>query len=139
MMGLTFQEKSLWLMFVSITLVFATYFVFAIDHASANVLPQHIMEFGIAVVALVVIAIVGHTLIAIVDRPAGLEDERQKLIQLKGKRNGSYVLGVGLLAAMGTALQFHGNFVFVHTAFAFLVLGALADVGTQLYLYRRMS
>ncbi len=134
--GLTFQEKSLWLMFVSLVAVFGFYFVTVLPAPAEDVMPNQVVLFVFAVVVLVVMAIVGNILIAIVDRRTET-DERDRLIGLKGSRNGAYVLATGVFLALCTALVTEGNFLFTHVLLAFWVLAQLVETGSQLFLYRR--
>ena len=96
-MGLTFQEKSLWLMSISLVVGFGLYFG-----------------------AVVVLQIVGHVVIAVFDRRSET-DERGRLIGLKGTRNGAWVLATGVFFALCAALLTPGNFVFTHVARVFAV------------------
>jgi hypothetical protein len=51
-MSLSFQEKSLWTMLVSMVLVFSFYFSNAFSTAASNLLPHHLFLFAIAIVLL---------------------------------------------------------------------------------------
>lgn len=140
-MDLSFQQKSLWLMFVSLVGVFGFYFYFAFvtvlpTDAAVDVMPHQVALFGLAVVMLVIMQIAGHIVIAIVDRRTET-DERDRLIELKGTRNAAYVLATGVFLALCTALLTKGNFVFTHVLLGFWVLAQLVEIGSQLFLYRR--
>jgi hypothetical protein len=137
-MSLSFQEKSLWLMFVSLVGVFGFYFVTVLPTDAANVMPQQVVLFALAVVMLVILQIAGHIVIAIVDRRTET-DERDRLIGLKGTRNAGYVLATGVFFALCAAIVTEGNFVFTHLLLAFWVLAQLVEIGSQLFLYRRGS
>jgi hypothetical protein len=135
---LSFQEKSLWLMLLSLLLGFGVYAAMVLPAHAANVMPHQIVQFVVAVVALVVMQIVGHIVIAIFDRRAE-SDERDRLIALKGTRNAGYVLAVGVFFALCTALVTDGNFMFTHVLLAAWVLAQLVEIASQLVLYRRGS
>jgi hypothetical protein len=135
-MDLSFQEKSLWLLFLSLIAVFGSYFATVLPTDAVNVMPQQIALFVGTVVLLVILQIVGHIVIAIVDRRTDT-DERDRLIGLKGTRNASYVLATGVFFALCTALVTQGNFLFTHLLLAFWVLAQLVEIGSQLVLYRR--
>lgn len=137
-MGLSFQEKSLWLMFVSLIATMGFYFHFALTVRlpTENVGPLHVGLFAAAVVILVIMQIVGHILIAIVDRRSET-DERDHLIELKGTRNAAYVLATGVFLTLSAALVFEGNFVVTHLLLGFWVLSQLVEIASQLVLYRR--
>lgn len=80
--------------------------------------------------------IVGYGVIALVDRRTAT-DERDRWIGLKGARNASSVLAVGVFLALCAALTTKGNFVFTHVLLGFWLLAQLVEIGSQLYLYRR--
>jgi hypothetical protein len=135
-MDLSFQEKSLWLMFISLLVGFGLYFVAVLPTDTANVLPQQVIFFGLAMVLLVITQVVGQSLIAIVDRRTD-SDERDRLIALKGTRNAGYVLATGVFLALCIALMTEGNFMFTHVLLGFWVLAQLVEIGSQLVFYRR--
>jgi hypothetical protein len=137
-MDLTFHEKSLWLMFVAIVLIYGGYFAAVLPPGSADVHAGQVVLFVGTVVSLIVVAAAGHALIASRRKPEE-SDERQQLISLIGNRNASYVLGTGVFVSIITALTIDGNFWFTHVLFGFLVLAELCDIATQLFLYRRLS
>jgi hypothetical protein len=137
-MGLSFQEKSLWLMFVSLVGVFGFYFATVLPADAADVIPQQMVLFTVAVVILVIMQVLGHIVIAIVDRDTAT-DERDRLIGLKGTRNAAYVLATGIFLALCAALVTEGNFVFTHLLLGFWVLAQLVEIGSQLLLYKRGS
>jgi hypothetical protein len=135
-LDLSFQEKSLWLMLMSLIGVFAFYFASVLPMGAVDVLPQQVALFVVAVVMLVMTQIIGHVLIVLVDRRLET-DERDRLIELKGMRNSAYVLASGVFIALCTALVTPGNFVFTHVLLAFWVLAQLMQIASQLFLYRR--
>lgn len=142
-MDLSFQEKSLWLVWLGLLVVFGGYFWLALRTAVPvdgvlQVMPQQVALFVLAVIVLVVLQIVGHVVVAIADRrSAGAEDERDRLIALKGTRNGAWVLAAGVFCALCAGLLVPGNFVFMHVLLAAWVLAQLTETGSQLLMYRR--
>lgn len=136
-MNLTFKEKSLWLTAATLLIGLGFYFVLALGtHRSGiNVMPQHVVFFALAVVLLVLTQIIGHVLIALTDRDAAT-DERDRAIALRATRNGAYVLACGVFFALVTAVVTEGNFLFVHVLLGFWLVAQLAEIGSQLYLYR---
>lgn len=135
-MGLSFQEKSLWVMFVGLVAAFGYYFATVLPPVAVDVMPDQVAMFVLAVVFLVITQIVGNIVIAVVDRNTQV-DERDRLIALKGNRNGGYVLATGVFLALCTALLTDGNFLFMHVLLAFWVLAELVEIGSRLFLYRR--
>jgi hypothetical protein len=135
-MDLTFQEKSLWVLFLGLLGVYGYYFSMVLPSDAVDVMPQHMVLFAAAVAYLVSSQVVGHILIAIVD-PRDETDERDRIIELKGTRAGSWVLAVGVFASLCVAVQTQGNFLFTHVLLGSWVLSQLVETGSQLYLYRR--
>ncbi|MBI1299443.1 hypothetical protein GC175_31325 [bacterium] len=135
-MNLSFQEKSLWLQFVSLIAVFGLYFSTVLPTDTMTVLPHQVGLFVGMVVLHVVLMVAGHILIAVIDRRTE-SDERDRLFELKGERNGSYVLATGVFLALYAAVFTEGNFVFTHLLLGFWVLASLVEIGSQLYFYRR--
>lgn len=135
-MGLSFQEKSLWSMLIGLIASFSFYFLMVLPGNAVNILPNQVVFFVLAVVLLVVTQIIGHVLIASFDRNTRT-DERDRLIQLKGKRNGAYVLATGAFLALCTTLVTEGNFIFAHVLLGFWVLAQLVEIASQLLLYRQ--
>ena len=90
----------------------------------------------VAVGFLVIFQIVGHALIAILDRRTET-DERDRLIGLKGSRNAGFVLATGVACSLWLAVITTGNFLFTHVLLAFWVLAELVGIATQLVLHRR--
>lgn len=135
-MNLSFQEKSLWLMFASLMAGFGFYFVSVLPTNTVNLMPYHVVFFVLAVVLLVITQVVGHILIAAFDQNTKT-DERDSLIELKGTRNGAYVLATGVFFALCAALLTEGNFIFMHVLLGFWVLSQLVTIASQLFWYRR--
>lgn len=135
-MGLSFQEKSLWLLFASLVVSFGLYFVSVLPADAPDVMPHQVGLFLLALVLLVVLQIVGHAVIALVDRRTQT-DERDRLIALKSARIAGYLLATGVFLSLCAALVTEGNFLFTHLLLGFWVLAQLVEIGTQLVLYRR--
>lgn len=65
------------------------------------------------------------------------EDEREKLIELRGIRVSHAITGVGFGAALVLAMFDADTFWIGNTLFAFGAIGAVAEVGTKIVTYRR--
>ncbi len=135
-MSLSYQEKCLWLMFVTLLGFFGFYFAMALSTSSVDVRPQQVALFVLAVVLMVIAQVGGHIVIAILDRRFRT-DERDRLIALKGTRNGDFVLATGVFLSLCAAVVTEGNFIFTHLLLAFWVVSQLVDFASQLYLQRR--
>lgn len=136
-MAPSFQEKSLWLMLASLLTCSALYTAAVVGAGhGADVQAPQVAFFALAVTLLVIMQVVGHTVIAIVDRRSET-DERDRLIGLLGTRNAGYVLATGVFAALCTTLVTDGTFVIVHVLLGSWVLAQLVEIGSQLWLHRR--
>ncbi len=140
-MNLSFQEKSLWVVFFGL-IVASGWYTYTISESmvptelAVDVMPHQVGLFIVAVVLLIIVQIVGHVAIAVVDRRADT-DERDRLIGLKGTRNGAFVLATGAFFALTAAMLTKGNFVSSHVLLGFWVLAQLTETGSQLFFYRR--
>jgi len=94
---------------------------------------------GVSVVARIIIQIIFHIINAIATREekTPIEDERDKLVKLKGTRNSYYAFTSGfVLSVMGLALGMPVHWVFI----LFVVFGLIAEIidnGSQIYYYRK--
>jgi len=135
-MNLSFKQKSLWLVLASLVLVFGYYFATVLPGHGPMVGPEEVMRFAAAVIVVIIIQITGHILITIVDRRTDT-DERDKLIGLKGTRNGSFVLAAGVFLSLSTAVLVEGNFAFTHVLLGFWILSQIVETVSQLIHYHR--
>ena len=135
---LSFQEKSLWVMLVSLVGAYGSYFKHVLPGHGRDVRPDQIGEFIGSVVLLIVLTIIGHILIALGERRTE-PDERDRLIALKGARAAGFVLATGVFASLCAAVAIPGNFAFTHVLLAFWVLSQMTEYAWQLALYRRGS
>ena len=102
-MDMSFQEKSTWGLLLGIIVVSVFYFPAAfriIETAPEDGTVSLIAISVIGVIALVIIEIVYHALIAPRSRDVGA-DERDALIDLKAERVGAFALGFGLFWLVG--------------------------------------
>jgi DMSO reductase anchor subunit len=140
-MRLTFREKSLWLLLLSLLAIFGVYFASVLPTPSAQVTPGNVMTFVGMLIVLVVLQVVGQAILAIASRrelSASVQsDERDALISLKGTRLASYVLTTGVFCSLCLALFVPGNFAFVHVLLAFWVLAQATELLSRLVFYRR--
>lgn len=135
-MGRTFQEKSQWVTFAALLVSFGWYFTVMLPGAPADIGPPAIARFIAAVALLTVLQVFGQVSIALLDRRADA-DERDRLIALRGVRNGAYVLATGVFCALCVGVFVPGNFAFTHVLLGAWVLAQLVETGSQLWLYRR--
>ena len=142
-MDLSFQEKSAWGLLAGILVVSAVYFPAALDIVEYAGNPIALIAISaVGVIALVVIEVVYHIIIAI---PGGDDsDERDQLIDLKAERNAGFVLGIALFVLVGhiivvsivpQAPQLSVLLVGVYIIAA-LTLSEVAKLVSQIWYYR---
>lgn len=137
---MSFREKSAWISFVSILLVFSIYFARVVRVLIAGEDRDPLFHlFIVLVLGLVVLEVVLHIAIAIQSpREARTpKDERERLIDLKATRIAFPVLLVGALSAIlpvhlgGTRGQMADAMLFA------VVLAELVKFGAQIVYHRR--
>ena len=143
---MSFREKSLWVMLLAMALA-AFFYGHAVAYVSheqfetvawreMTVNAPMVVMFHIAVAVLVAFAILGHLVIALFDQRTE-EDERDRLIALKGAHVGGIVLAVGVFFALWLAVASTGNFWFTQLLLAFWVLAQMSDYAVQLWQHRQ--
>lgn len=136
-MDLSFKEKMHWVTIIALAVIYGSYFLIVLPPESPDVSGNQVVLFVILLVPLILIFIVGAIVAAVTGRRSEVEDdERDRLIELKGIRNGAYVLGTGVFTAIASALVMDGNFWVIHVLFASLVLSELVESASQLVYYR---
>ena len=140
-MSLSFQEKSLWVSLAGLAVAFGVYFTSAYQtlqplSVGKDVAPRQAALFMGATLALVVLVVAGHAVIALLDRHVG-QDERDRSIELKAGRLGSQVLAVGVFVALCAAVMTQGNAVMAHVLLGAWVLAQGVEIVAQLVMHRR--
>ena len=142
-MPMSFREKSQWVALLAVVVVFAQYFARVLPVHGADVAPQHVARFVAAIIALVLVQIVGQAVLAAANRRDAArgvqQDERDRLIDLRAARISLHVLGVAVFTALVTAMTVPGNFAVVHVLFGGWVLAQAVELGARIALYRRGS
>jgi Ca2+/Na+ antiporter len=155
---MSFREKSAWITFILLLVVFGFYFVsfgaafFAGEgrleaaHSDVNAATArtvaHVGFFvlmGLLVVAIIVGEIVLHIIIA-VRSPAEAnapQDERERLIALKAKRPAYYVLATTAFLSIAVLSLGGGAWALANGILFAMWLGELTNYGAQIYFYRR--
>lgn len=148
-MDLSYQEKSILGSLLAMVIVYGYYFANALRHAGEP-------EFGgggigrliFAVIAIIVIQIVYHIILALDSRPEP-KDERDVLIECKAYRNGYFALATGAFLVIGGVIMavlardaaptriIVTPFLIVNLVLLFMVLAELVKLLTQLFYYRR--
>jgi hypothetical protein len=138
---MSFREKSTWITFVLLLVVFGFYFV---SVAAQMIRPVHphpnfFMLFFVLLLIIVVIEVVLHR-IAAMRSPAEAKtpaDERERLIALKAKRPAFFVLMTGAFLSVGVAHLGVGVWPMLNAMLFAMWLGELTNYGAQVYFYRR--
>jgi hypothetical protein len=100
---------------------------------------------GIGIVATIVIQIIFHIINAVVnevttgvqDEDQLVQDEMDKLVELKATRNGYVVAGLGFVSAMLTLVLRLPPGVMLNVLYLSFALGSIFEGASQLYYYRR--
>lgn len=137
---MSFQEKSAIAMTAALTVVYGAYFAVVARWLATTPATQIAYQplMAVAVVPLVILAAIGNAVIALANpREANANDERDRLIALRGERVGGYVLAVGVFLALFLAMTESSQFFIAHTLLLAWVLAEITARATRLVLYRR--
>jgi len=137
---MSFKASVTAVMLVVLGIVYGWYFAQVLIEAGstpvADIAYQDLLLVMVAI--LVVLSIIGVAIVAVLRRrESGQEDERDKVIEMRGDQVGSYVLAVAALAAMGLAMLEGEYFWIAHVLLAGLVLSEMAKAVVMLLAYRR--
>ena len=137
-MNMSFEEKSVWVEFVSYFIGLGGYLVVAGRMLSNGVsaLTPFVPIFAVAVVFIVAVNIVGHIVAAATSR-SDEADERDRLIGWRAESGSSWILGFGVIGAI-TALIFSVGSVWVaHLLLISLFVSEVTKNVLQIVYYRR--
>ncbi len=137
----SFEEKSVWIQLVSLMIGLGGYFVVAGRMLLGGVseLTAFMPLFAVAVALIVAVNVAGHVVAAIASRPDG-PDERDRLIGWRAESNSSWILGVGVLAAIACLIGSVGEVWIAHLLLGSLFIAEVAkDIGQIVYYRRGMS
>lgn len=138
---MAFREKSAWIM-VAALLVSGVLYGQAVLSLSADLgglVPPNLPLVLTYTIVLVAIAVAGHVAAAIssyreADAPM---DERERRIVERAAHLSSYVLGAGVVLALGLYLFTQQGHLLFYVVFASLMLSNLAEYALQILLFRR--
>lgn len=138
---MSFEEKSTVAMLIAFVLVYGWYFLGMYSFTQAMPVADIDYEGRMLTMVGVLIGliIVGHIVIAAVN-PADADetsDERDRLIGWRADARSSWVLVIGVLAAMGLVMMGAEGFWIAHLLLAALVLTEIASGVMKLIDYRR--
>ena len=135
-----FQEKSAWVMSIAL-LAGGTFYIKSVAAATAalgSLAPPNMPSLLTYTVILIVIAIVGHIVIAAFAPEDANEatDEREKRANERAGHWSGYVLGLGVLLALGLYLFTYDGNVMFYVLFGSLMLSQLVEYALQILLLR---
>jgi hypothetical protein len=137
---MSFREKSVWISFVSLLVVFGYYFA-TVARAMLGLRSESnlfaVLIFAVA--ALVVLEVVLHVIVAMQSPGEALSprDERERLIALKATQIGFYVLIIGALAGIFTMHLGAGRLGVGNAVLLAVVIAQLTKYGTEIVYFRR--
>jgi hypothetical protein len=143
-MDLSYQEKSILGSLLAMVVVYGYYFAAVLRDASQ---PEfNVGRLVLAVIAIIVIEIVYHIVLAIESKPEP-KDERDILIASKAYRNAYFLLATGAFLVIACVIMaglardaariIVTPFITVNLVLFFMVLAELMKFLTQLFYYRR--
>lgn len=137
-MNASFEEKSIWVQLISMVVVLGSYLVKAAGMLSAGIndLMAFVPLFLSAVLLLVTVLVAGHIVMAIA---GGSEesDERDRLIGWRAESRSSWILSVGVLAALAGLIMSVENVLIAHLLLCSMLLTDVAKYVFQIIYYRR--
>lgn len=137
---MSFKATLTAVMLVVLSVVYGWYFAQVLLEANSTPVSEIAYQ-GLLltmVLILVILFIVGVSIVAALrHREADDEDERDRLIEMRGDQVGSYVLAVAALAAMGLAMAEGEFFWIAHILLAGLVASEMVKASVMLVAYRR--
>ena len=135
-----FHEKSAWVMVLGLLVTSFLYFSKVISMSyGGSIVPPNLPALLVYTVILVVIAVVGHILIASFStKEANARlDERERQIFTKAGYFSGNVFGFGVVFSLAVYLFSHSGHLLFYMAFASLVLSQVLEYVLQIYFYRR--
>ncbi len=137
-MNASFEEKSAWITLLGMLVVLGSYFFVALRMLAAGVtaVAPFVPVFAVAVLFGVVLLIAGHVVVAIASRPDG-RDERDRLISWRAEHNSSWLLAVGVIAAIFALATPVAPAWIANGLLMALFVAEILNYGLRLYYYRR--
>lgn len=135
-----FQEKSAWIMSLSLLLGGAFYFgaITAMSGDSGQLVPPILPTVVIYTAILIIVSIVGHIAIAVFSpkEANGSLDEREQIICHRAGHTSGYVLAIGIVSSLGLYLFSGSGDVLFYCIFASLMISQLVEYAVRIFLYR---
>lgn len=137
-MDTSFEEKSVRIQLLSLVVGLGGYLVVAGLMLSNGIsaLPAFVPVFAVAVVLIVAINVAGHVVAAIAGR-ADEADERDRLVGWRAESRSSWILGVGVIAAIIALIGSVGGVWVAHLLLISLFASEVVKEVLQIVYYRR--
>ncbi len=137
-MGASFEEKSVWVQLGATMLALVSYALVAGWMLSRGVteLPAYAAVFGVSVAAMVAVMVAGLVAAAISGRRDS-PDERDRLIAWKAEHRSSWLLVLGVMAALAGLVLGMSSLWVAHALLIALFLSQLLAYVLQVVWYRR--
>jgi len=144
-MDVSYQEKSILGSLLAVAAVYGYYFVSVLrDLGRYEFVGGVVGRLVVAVIAIVVIEIVYHIVLALESKPEP-KDERDILIECKAYRNAYFLLASGAFLVIAWVIMRDAapariavtNFITVNLVLFFMVVADVMKFLTQLFYYRR--
>jgi amino acid transporter len=140
-MNLSFQEKSTWVTLILTVLIFGYYFAEAISIFQNESVDNSTIAglFISAIIFAIIFYSISHIILAVINRKEAEqnEDERDKLIELKGVRLSYYVLVAGVFVTGSSLFMTSSPLILANIIFFFFILGEVIGYVSKLIFYRR--
>lgn len=138
---MAFREKSAWIMVAALLVSGALYgqAVLSLSADLGGLVPPTLPLVVAYTIVLVGIAVAGHVVagISAYREADGAMDERERRIVERAAHLSSYVLGAGVVLALGLYLFTQQGHLLFYLVFASLMLSNLAEYAVQIMLFRR--
>jgi len=137
-MNVSFEEKNVWIQFISMVITFAAYLAVAGYMISAGVehLQPYAAVFAVSVVAMVIIMVLGYIIAAITGR-VEKRDERDRIIGWRAQSNSAWMLAAGIFTALCLMLASVKPLWVAHLLLISLYASQLMEYAFQLLYYRK--
>lgn len=140
-MNLSFKEKNIWTSLIITLVVFGYYFARVFSASNQNTIDSsYFIELFISVVVvMIILEIVSHIILAVIYKKEVNEsnDERDKLIELKGTRISYWILILGVFQAVAGLLMTKSPIMIANIILFFFVIAEIMGNSIKLYYYRK--
>ena len=137
---MAFREKSAWVMGLVLLAGMIFYFrtVWIMSAEVGGVAPPLLPLVIVYVIAIVILSIIGHVLIAL-SKPSEADtpmDERDNIIAARAGSIGGFLMGLGVITSLGVYLFTYDGDLLFHSAFGSVMVAQLAEYVAQVTFYR---